>query len=69
MSYATLMVWVNVDHVSEQFVGAAAGGQIRGQRDDPRSAHEESDLLPDVSLGNELQTEARLWRAVGRGRL
>jgi nucleotide-binding universal stress UspA family protein len=25
MSYATLMVWVNVDHVSKQFVGVAAG--------------------------------------------
>jgi nucleotide-binding universal stress UspA family protein len=25
MCYATLMVWVNVDHVSKQFVGVAAG--------------------------------------------
>ena len=25
MSYATLMVWVNVDRVSKQFVGVAAG--------------------------------------------
>jgi nucleotide-binding universal stress UspA family protein len=25
MSYATLMVWVNVDHVSKQFVGVATG--------------------------------------------
>lgn len=25
MSYATVMVWVNVDHVSKQFVGVAAG--------------------------------------------
>ena len=24
MSYATLMVWVNVDHVSKPFVGVAA---------------------------------------------
>ena len=25
MSYATLMVWVNVDHVSKQLVSVAAG--------------------------------------------
>ncbi|MBN9149636.1 MAG: universal stress protein [Nitrobacter sp.] len=25
MSYATLLVWVNIDHVSKQFVGVAAG--------------------------------------------